>query len=669
MSKGLFLVTTLIMISIMPGFVGEALSQTDAPRDMEAVKTLQPPEIDGRLDDPCWQDAPRTTDFVDPYFDKLVADQTIVHILYDDEKIYVAFHCRDSQPDKIVARETKRDGDLWHDDYVNFFIDPFHTHQYRSFFIVNAIGTQTCHIAGGRASKTEWKGDWDGAACVIPDGWSAEMAIPFAVLNYPFTDEPVTIGINFARKQVRTDIYSFWSNLGVPERPERDGHLTGLVLPKKRFKRRLSVMTYAFGGVESHDDDTDVTLHAGLNAKYPVTSEMTAVVCVNPDFSNVEQQVESVDFSYRERYYPDRRPFFQEGGDIIGSGEWSFYSRRIPQFDLGLKTYGKIGKMTMGVLDCIDFSDADEIGSAPINRNDLVIAAKLDLGESSAIPIQLIRRDDPELWNHALVCRPRFRWGDFSAGGAVERSQTKGGKSGGDYFANAGWGNKHFHSSIFGWYVTPDFEITDGLIPYTDAKGAGFDMSYGTEWRSGFLKNAGGGINASRTDRLNGDHYEHNVGAYVRAHLRSDYAGSLGFSKGGYEEYRDWTLRLKVIGNVENQHRRYGLGASYGRREDADYAFLAPFVNFRFQEKLSLGLSSQFLWHKENRRQYLLTLNYDITPERGLGARLVHRDGDFNAFVTYRQAVRKGIDVFIIIGDPNAEKMQKRALAKIIVPL
>jgi hypothetical protein len=64
-----------------------------------------------------------------------------------------------------------------------------------------------------------------------------------------------------------------------------------------------------------------------------------------------------------------------------------------------------------------------------------------------------------------------------------------------------------------------------------------------------------------------------------------------------------------------------------------------------------------------------MSVNYDITPEKGLGSRFVYRDGKFNAFVTYRQAVRKGVDAFIIVGDPNAEKMQKRAVAKVIIPI
>lgn len=658
----------LIIIFVMMGFGEKAVSEADEPRSMEAVKTSQPPEIDGKLDDLCWKNAPRATDFVDKFFDRIVEDQTVAYLLYDHENIYIAFYCYDSQPDRIVARETKRDGYFRNDDYVAFCIDPFHAHQfdYRSFFVVNAIGTQFSRIAGGRASKTEWKGDWKAAARRTPDGWTAEMAIPFAILSYPSTDEPVTIGINFDRKQQRTDINSFWSNIGPQEHTEKDGHLVGIVFPEEDFKGRLSVMTYAFAGRES---DESSTFRAGLNAKYSITSEMTAVASINPDFSNVEQEVESIDFSYRERFYPDRRPFFQEGGDVIRSRSWSFYSRRIPQFDLGLKTYGKIGKITLGVLDCIDFSNGSDIGSDPINRNDLVIATKIDLGKSSIIPVEFIRRDDPDLWNHALVIQPSFRWKNLSIGGAWEGSQTKGGKDGADHFAFVDWSGKHFYSSVYGSYVTPDFEIADGLIPYNDTKTGGFSAGYGTEWRSGILKSAGGGINASRTDRLDGSRYEDNMGIYARTHFRSEHSVGLDLNKGRYEEYQDWTLQLKLGANIHDQYRAYGLNMSYGRREDADYRFLSPYINFRFRKKLSLGLNSQFLWHKEDRKQYVLVLNYDITPERGLGARLVYRDGKFNAFITFRQAVRKGIDAFIIIGDPNAEEMQGRVLAKIILPL
>ena len=302
-------ISVLFAVLIVAGFSESAISQTDATKLLEAVRTSEPPKINGTLDDLCWKKAPSATDFVDIFFDKLAPDQIVVYLLYDDENIYIAFRCYDSQPERIIARETKRDSSLWNDDHFSFWIDPFHAHQsqYRSSSTVNAIGTQTSKIAGGRASKTEWKGDWKAAASRTHDGWTGEMAIPFAILSHPAIDEPATIGMNFARKQQRTEVYSFWSNIGPQYYTEKDRYLVGLVFPNRRAKRLLAIMTYAFGGVESveSDDETnyETTFRAGLDAKYPITSEMTFVASVNPDFSNVAQIVESIDFSYRKKPY------------------------------------------------------------------------------------------------------------------------------------------------------------------------------------------------------------------------------------------------------------------------------------------------------------------------------------------------------------------------------
>jgi len=661
-------VMVIIVMSIIIIFNERVMSQPPETKSLDAVKALTPPVIDGKLDDSCWENAPRATGFVDKFFDKIVADQTIVYIVYDDENIYVAFRCFESQPDKIVANETKRDGSFWNDDYVAFTVDPFHTHQYdsRSFFVVNPIGTQFSQIAGGRASKTEWKGDWKSAVSRTPEGWIVEMTIPFAVINYPSTDKPITIGINFDRKQQHTDIDSFWSNVGPQDHNENDGHLVGIVFPKDSFKRRLSVMTYSSAGVKSEENNT---LRAGLDAKYPVTSGITAVTSINPDFSSVEQDVESIDYSYQERFYPDRRPFFQEGGDIIGNGQFGFYSRRIPQFDLGMKTYGKVGKVSVGVLDCVDFSGASVIKNDLINRNDMVIALKGDLGDSSSIPVHFIRNDNKESWNHALILEPNCRWKSLSFNSLLGGSQTMGGKNGRSYIAQAGWNDKGFFSALTGISISKDFEITDGLIPFNDVKGEAFDSSYGTEWRSGILRGANTGVSMIKLDQMDGSRFMYDISTYGGARFSSDHSVWLNFDKGRYQDYQDWALGLNLTGNASNQYKKYGVNVSYGRRENANYKFLSPYFNFRLMKNLVFGFSSQYLWHKENRNQHIMSVNYDITPEKGLGSRFVYRDGKFNAFVTYRQAVRKGVDAFIIVGDPNAEKMQKRAVAKVIIPI
>ncbi|MCY3744278.1 MAG: hypothetical protein OXH00_24965 [Candidatus Poribacteria bacterium] len=131
-------------------------------KELPAVKTNQPPLIDGALDDACWQDAPRAVGFTDERTEKPAKNQSIGHLVYTDTAIYVGLHLYDDMPNKIVARQTKDQTRIRGEDWVSFSLDPFHTHQFsdRNFFIVNPLGTKFAHLATGRAEKSEWIGLW-----------------------------------------------------------------------------------------------------------------------------------------------------------------------------------------------------------------------------------------------------------------------------------------------------------------------------------------------------------------------------------------------------------------------------------------------------------------------------------------------------------------------------
>src|SRR5207245_9228865 len=111
-------------------------------------------------------------------------ENTEVPVIADDKKLYFAFVCHDSEPDSVHAEQRKRDGDLSLDDHVVIELDPYHNHRQISEFAVNARGTQSDAMAGGRARKIEWKGDWQAAAQPTKEGGTAEIAIPFAILNF-----------------------------------------------------------------------------------------------------------------------------------------------------------------------------------------------------------------------------------------------------------------------------------------------------------------------------------------------------------------------------------------------------------------------------------------------------------------------------------------------------
>jgi hypothetical protein len=127
------------------------------------------PIVDGNLDDACWKDAPRVTDFVKLGTEQPAALQTIVRIAHDDRNFYLAVECLDDQPDKIKADIKTRDGPVWLDDSIEVFITPHNAPILKQYpknsryfhFIVNPAGTQFDEI--GRGIAETWNAKWKSA--------------------------------------------------------------------------------------------------------------------------------------------------------------------------------------------------------------------------------------------------------------------------------------------------------------------------------------------------------------------------------------------------------------------------------------------------------------------------------------------------------------------------
>ena len=85
------------------------------------------PVLDGILDDAAWQAAVPLDHFVqrDPQQGEPSSEPTQVRVVYIAEAIYFGFLCRDSNPDRIVATERRRDQDLSKDDSVAILLDTF----------------------------------------------------------------------------------------------------------------------------------------------------------------------------------------------------------------------------------------------------------------------------------------------------------------------------------------------------------------------------------------------------------------------------------------------------------------------------------------------------------------------------------------------------------------
>ena len=205
-------------------------------REILAVKVENPPAIDGVLDDACWKIAPQADGFTHVRNGNLVEDDSQVKLVYTDAAIYVAWYLYDSQPDKIVASQTQNHSRFgMTEDWVSFSIDPFHTHRFsnRTFFMTNPLGEKYVHSPTRGTNKVEWREQWNVAANIVQEGWVVEMEIPWQMLDYPDTTEPVRMGINFDRGQARTNERSWWSNIGVQEFYKNDGHWLNVLPPSK----------------------------------------------------------------------------------------------------------------------------------------------------------------------------------------------------------------------------------------------------------------------------------------------------------------------------------------------------------------------------------------------------------------------------------------------------
>jgi hypothetical protein len=111
-----------------------------SPLGYVCYRSAAAPRIDGRLDDPAWQEAAWTADFVDIEGDARPrpALVTRARMLWDDQYFYVGAELREPH---LWATLTEHDSVIFQDDDFEVFIDPNgDNHEYYEFEI-NALGT------------------------------------------------------------------------------------------------------------------------------------------------------------------------------------------------------------------------------------------------------------------------------------------------------------------------------------------------------------------------------------------------------------------------------------------------------------------------------------------------------------------------------------------------
>jgi hypothetical protein len=345
------------------------------------IKVLNPPEIDGRIDDPAWANAPMVTDFIqfEPHKGSPATVRTEVRIVYDNVQIYFGFKCFDPEPEKLVLG-TRRDGLLMGTDSVTVTLDTFHDMRTAYYFRTNPLGVQHDGRVSdnGRVADTNWDGVWTSAGARIPEGWSAEIAIPLKTIKHR-SGSNQTWGFQTSRYFPRNLEKSFWAGpLEDYRKMDGNGTLTGLdLIPSVR---RLQVIPHV---ISRFEEGKKAALEAGMDARYDFSASISSHLTINPDFATVEADLEQVNLTRLELHLPEKRNFFLEGNDIYRQRIQLFYSRRIADIYGGAKVYGKTAGSEFAVLS----TQTKEIDSGESSANFSVFRLRQDVFHNSTFGI------------------------------------------------------------------------------------------------------------------------------------------------------------------------------------------------------------------------------------------------------------------------------------------
>ena len=662
--------------------------------DVPGVRTEAPPLVDGVLDDPCWRDAPIVDGF--SHDTRPTPLDTEARILFTDQAVYVAFSCRDTEPGRIRGQQRKRNGNMDGDDTVSVGLDPRNDMQSAYWFTVNAAGAQGEDIPGGAASKVEWRGDWRAAARTTADGWTAEMEIPFALLRYPRGQD--TFGLLFARHIPRLREGSTWPSGTHHDNLNNEARWGRITPPRIRPVPR--VMPYVLGGSGTFESSS------GLDVKYTTENESTYLLTLRPDFQTIEESIQNVDFSYNAKRRRDQRPFFTEGGDLLGSRA-EFYSPSIGKVDAGAKAFGQAGPFQFAGLMTSRFQEQSDVaGVASWDPNTSVSL----WGGAMSHRWEGRNPDTPDASRRNLV---------WTAGGRYWHPLKVNGVSGSvKYFqsrTNDPGSNGHqLRVDLNRWdtdgtlggglcykQITPDFDARLSYVPEVGIRGVNGWLHYPWQVQKGPIRRMGFYASADWTDRYVGGLHHRGTFSCLYASFRNDMGASVTVETGIRRNDRAAALSTDgVTGEVRYDserafddrildthfgwresdiYRSGGFRLRGGRLAGGPYLFGDVWQGMRFGERTSGSLSASSLHldgalDRQDTFRVIASGLYEFSNERSLAIRVIggrqsengNRATLHNAFLAYRQEVRRGADIFVLVGDPNTNDVSANVAMKFI---
>lgn len=653
-----------------------------ALREIEAIATNSPPEIDGALTDLCWKKAAQSGNFVqyDPLPGEPATQSTKVYLAYDRNRLYIGFECFKDDMNKLAAKSTRRDSRFFSDDYVEVLIDTYLDKRNCYAFALNPLGTQrdrriinegsnVRRSGSDLGSALPWDCDWDGRASIYKDRWTAEFSIPFAELRFPKSRNAAVVwGVNFWRHDESREENQSWVDLDSRQHAvSRFGHLTNLPVDTLVTQRLLEIKPYGAAKPQQlNAQNPEMKADMGIDVRYPF-SNMSVDFTINPDFAQIEADPDRVNLTDIPLRFPEKRPFFLEGNEIFDMPVELFYSRRVGDLSGGAKMAGKLGGYNIAVLSAQagpeDPDEEIEKGHLPLGEyNYSVFRLQRELGSTSSVGIMGVNKQRGALYDRATGADARFALpGNVDLNLEYAREWKSGVMSDDLVFAQLSRRTNRLSFDMRYIDIGRYFDLETGFIPRINRRGFLLSTQY-TKHFAGLIKRFRGRARYERLENHAG--YRTNESRDVNGSIQiQDFFLWLGpqwyfHVTEDRIPYTDKLLRFYLGWSPPKwvSIRNFG---SVGFRDGKNTLFIRPEITLRPTSKLSFEITLQRLIEDRELTQWTrrFTVNYQFAQR--MYARTTSEftiESERRIFLLFAYEYRPESTFFIVYNDNRDEE-------------
>jgi hypothetical protein len=300
--------------------------------DFGAVAAVR---IDGEFD-AAWQAIEPLSDFVEyrPRQGVPATVRTEVRFARDATYFYVFARMFDPDISRLRSGLARRDNFSNEQDWISLALDPLGTRRGAQLFYFNPDGVVWDGLSNEDAGTATSSADFELeiATRVDPESWSVELRIPFDEIRYA-SRTPDAWHMLVRRNYPREERHAMASPaipasapcfmcLAAPLHPPGE-------LPAPR-SLTLVPQVVALGRDTASSGDWDSEIEPSLDVKWRLSPATVLDAVINPDFAQVD--LDTPQLSSNRQFavsFPEKRPFFLEGIDILDSPLTAIYTRSI----------------------------------------------------------------------------------------------------------------------------------------------------------------------------------------------------------------------------------------------------------------------------------------------------------------------------------------------------